>query len=64
VRYAILMGFAAAMLWAPICTAQTITVGTTNAASDAAIFIADRKGYFRAEGLDVKVVASARRPTW
>ena len=36
--------------------AQTITVGTTNSTSDAPIFIADRKGYFRAEGLDVKVL--------
>jgi NitT/TauT family transport system substrate-binding protein len=57
VRYTIFMGFVAATLWAPICTAQTITVGTTNAASDAPIFIADRKGFFRAEGLDVKVEA-------
>jgi ABC-type nitrate/sulfonate/bicarbonate transport system substrate-binding protein len=57
VRYAILIGFVAATLSAPICAAQTITVGTTNSTSDAPIFIADRKGYFRAEGLDVKVVA-------
>ena len=36
--------------------AQTITVGATSSTSDAPIYIADRKGYFRAEGLDVKVV--------
>jgi hypothetical protein len=57
VRYAILIGFVAATLSAPICAAQTITVGTTNSTSDAPIFIADRKGYFRAEGLDVRVMA-------
>jgi NitT/TauT family transport system substrate-binding protein len=55
VRYAILMAFVAATLSASICAGQTITVGITNSTSDAPIFIADRKGYFRAEGLDVKV---------
>jgi NitT/TauT family transport system substrate-binding protein len=55
VRYAILMGLVAATLSASICAAQTITVGITNSTSDAPIFIADRKGDFRAEGLDVKV---------
>jgi NitT/TauT family transport system substrate-binding protein len=39
-----------------IGAAQTITVGATNSTSDAPIFIADRKGYFGDEGLDVKVV--------
>jgi NitT/TauT family transport system substrate-binding protein len=36
--------------------AQTITVGATSSTSDAPIYIADKQGYFRAEGLDVKVV--------
>jgi NitT/TauT family transport system substrate-binding protein len=35
--------------------AQTITVGAAATTSDAPIFIADKKGYFKAEGLDVKV---------
>ena len=35
--------------------AQTITVGATSSTSDAPIYIADKKGYFQAEGLDVKV---------
>jgi NitT/TauT family transport system substrate-binding protein len=35
--------------------AQAITVGTTGSTSDAPIFIADKKGYFQAEGLQVKV---------
>lgn len=52
----IFLGFAA--LLSVLCTsaaAQPITVGATSSTSDAPIFIADRKGYFRAEGLDVKV---------
>jgi NitT/TauT family transport system substrate-binding protein len=39
-----------------IAGAQTITVGATSSTSDAPIYIADRKGFFRDEGLDVKVV--------
>jgi NitT/TauT family transport system substrate-binding protein len=35
--------------------AQGITVGAASTTSDAPIYIADRKGFFRAEGLDVKV---------
>jgi NitT/TauT family transport system substrate-binding protein len=36
--------------------AQVLTVGATSSTSDAPIYIADRKGYFRAEGLQVKVI--------
>src|SRR5215813_13364501 len=41
----------------PIGTAaaQAITVGATSSTSDAPIYIADKKGYFRDEGFDVKV---------
>jgi NitT/TauT family transport system substrate-binding protein len=39
-----------------MAAAQAITVGVTSSTSDAPIFIADKKGYFRDEGLDVKVV--------
>jgi NitT/TauT family transport system substrate-binding protein len=39
-----------------LAAAQTITVGATSSTSDAPIYIADKQGYFRAEGLDVKVV--------
>lgn len=35
--------------------AQTITVGAASTISDAPIYIADKKGYFRDEGLDVTV---------
>jgi NitT/TauT family transport system substrate-binding protein len=35
--------------------AQTITVGATGSTSDAPIYIADKKGYFQAEGLQVTV---------
>src|SRR3954449_1739651 len=39
-----------------MAAAQGITVGATSSTSDAPIFIADKKGYFREEGLEVKVV--------
>jgi NitT/TauT family transport system substrate-binding protein len=35
--------------------AQSIAVGATSSTSDAPIYIADRRGYFRDEGLDVSV---------
>jgi NitT/TauT family transport system substrate-binding protein len=36
--------------------AQTVTVGAASTLSDAPIYIADQKGFFRAEGINVKVV--------
>ena len=36
--------------------AQVVTVGATGSTSDAPIYIADKKGYFQAEGLQVKVI--------
>ncbi|MFL4969382.1 MAG: ABC transporter substrate-binding protein [Xanthobacteraceae bacterium] len=48
---------AVAMAAAGSAAAQTITVGVAAATSDAPIFIADKKGYFKAEGLDVKVAS-------
>ncbi|MBA2690377.1 MAG: ABC transporter substrate-binding protein [Burkholderiales bacterium] len=38
-------------------TAATVRVGTTNSSSDAPLFIADKKGYFKAEGIDVEFTA-------
>jgi NitT/TauT family transport system substrate-binding protein len=35
--------------------AETVMVGAASTVSDAPIYIADKKGFFRAEGLDVKV---------
>ena len=48
---------AAAVAAADPADAQTITVGAAATTSDAPIFIADKKGYFKAEGLDVKVAS-------
>ena len=39
-----------------VARGQTITIGVTASTSDAPIFIADRRGYFRDEGLAVQVV--------
>ena len=47
--------FCAWVLLPRLAGAQTITVGATSSTSDAPIYIADKKGYFRAEGLAVKV---------
>src|SRR3954466_6013380 len=38
---------------------ETVTVGITHSATDAGFFIADKKGYFRAEGIEIKTVAFA-----
>jgi NitT/TauT family transport system substrate-binding protein len=43
------------LIAAGAAVAQTVTVGAASTVSDAPIYIADRKGFFRAEGLDVKV---------
>jgi NitT/TauT family transport system substrate-binding protein len=58
VRCTVRCGLVWCVLLAPagMAAAQTITVGATTSTSDAPIYIADKKGYFRAEGLDVKVV--------
>ncbi|MFL6934687.1 MAG: ABC transporter substrate-binding protein [Xanthobacteraceae bacterium] len=48
---------AVAMATAGAAAAQTVTVGAAATTSDAPIFIADKKGYFKAEGLDVKVAS-------
>jgi NitT/TauT family transport system substrate-binding protein len=56
-RSKLVFGMAACLLLAHAQSlpAQTITVGATSSTSDAPIYIADKKGYFQAEGLDVKV---------
>src|SRR4030095_9595831 len=38
---------------------ETVTVGITNAATDAGFYIADKKGYFRAEGIQIKTTGFA-----
>ena len=37
-------------------TRQTLNVGVTDASSDVPFFIADKRGYFKAEGLDVNFI--------
>jgi NitT/TauT family transport system substrate-binding protein len=53
-----IIAFAAWALFAPGAPpmAQPITVGVTGTMSDAPIYIADKKGYFGDEGLDVNVM--------
>ena len=43
------------LLMPGIAAAQVITVGATSSTSDAPIYIAEKKGYFQTEGLEVKV---------
>jgi NitT/TauT family transport system substrate-binding protein len=38
---------------------QTVTIGITNSATDGGFFIADKKGYFRHEGIQVKTTPFA-----
>jgi NitT/TauT family transport system substrate-binding protein len=50
----------AALLIAHTARAQDkVSIGITNAATDAGFFIADKKGYFRAEGIEVKTTPFA-----
>jgi NitT/TauT family transport system substrate-binding protein len=46
---------ASLLLLSSAAGAQTVTVGAASVISDVPIYIADSKGFFRAEGLDVKV---------
>ena len=52
-------------LYAPASTAQTnnpVKIASAGIASDIGFFIADKKGYFRAEGLDVQLTQMANSP--
>src|SRR4051812_26625745 len=51
----------ASLTLAAPANAQTemVTIGITNAATDGGFFIADKKGYFRAEGIQVKTTPFA-----
>lgn len=56
VRVAFVVGLAALMVLSAHAQTRTeVRVGTLGAISDAPIFIADKKGYFREEGIDVKM---------
>ncbi len=50
------LAFAAALGFSGSLAAEELNVGTTGASSDAPFFIADKKGYFAAEGLTVKFI--------
>jgi NitT/TauT family transport system substrate-binding protein len=51
----LLLVCASAVAWHS-ASAQRLTVGATSSTSDAPIYIADRKGYFRSEGLQVAII--------
>jgi NitT/TauT family transport system substrate-binding protein len=38
---------------------ETVTIGITNSATDGGFFIADKKGYFKAEGIEIKTTPFA-----
>ncbi|MGV6876717.1 ABC transporter substrate-binding protein [Pseudochelatococcus sp. B33] len=52
----IMLALSLTLAAAPAVAADRISVGVTNAASDIALFIADAKGYFAEEGIEVDFV--------
>ena len=47
----------AASITSPCAQSVRVNVGIANSATDAALFVADKKGHFKAEGLDVNFIA-------
>ncbi len=52
-----LIGQSALAQTQPAGTQSKVLVGNVNTSSDVPIFIADKKGYFKAEGLDVELIS-------
>ena len=51
------MALAMAVMSMPVHALERVTVGIANSATDAGLFVADRKGYFKDEGLEVNFIA-------
>ena len=60
-RKTLLLLFFVSLPFVQLAKAQTekVTIGITNAATDAGFFIADKKGYFRTEGIEVTMTPFA-----
>ena len=55
---------AAALVMVGLCAnsahaADTVNLSLTRTATDIALYVADKRGYFKAEGLDVKFVTAS-----
>ena len=48
--------FVAALAAAPALSAESVKIGYTRTATDIAIYVADKRGYFKAEGIDVTLI--------
>ena len=48
---------ALAALTQPAFAADKMTIAVVNASSDAALFVADAKGYYKAEGIEAEFVS-------
>ena len=51
------LGLSLAATAAPAQEMQHVNVGIANSATDAGLFVADKKGYFKREGLDINFIA-------
>ena len=54
-RFLQLLGFVLTLGAANAQTLTPVTLGMTGTTTDVGFYVADKKGYFRAEGLDVKL---------
>src|SRR5436309_15895512 len=59
-RAALLAVLLSVVAFVPVAQAEeNISIGITSAATDVGFFIAEKKGYFRAEGIEVKTIPFA-----
>ena len=55
-RFAAVVGLSLALVPTPAQSAATVRIGTSNSSSDVGFYIADKKGYFKEEGIEASFI--------